>query len=98
MQTAIHIVSGDETEQKTAFNIARNLLEDESGSIHDVAVVAQAGGIEAVASDGDYADRVQSLLDDGVHVGGAATRSKRSTSRSRTSSRASNSSRRAPSK
>ena len=72
MQAVIHLVSGDETEQKTALNIARNLLEDESDSIDDVAIVAQAGGIRAVTSDGDCAERVQSLLDDGVPVRGCS--------------------------
>lgn len=66
MQTVVHLISGDDTEQETSLNIARNLLEDENGSIDDVAVVAQAGGIKAVTSDGDYAENVQSLLGDGV--------------------------------
>lgn len=66
MQTLVHLVSGDETEQETALKIARNLLEDESGDIDDVAIVAQAGGIGSVTTDGAYEDRVESLLDDGV--------------------------------
>lgn len=66
MQTVVHIVSDDETEQETALNIARNLLEDESDRIDDVAIVAQAHGITAVTSEGDYEEKVQSLLDDGV--------------------------------
>lgn len=66
MRSLVHVVSGDETERETALNIARNLLEDESGDIDDVAVVAQAGGIEAVTSGGDLEEKVQSLLDDGV--------------------------------
>ena len=72
MQSVIHLVSGDETEQRTALNIARNLLNDESGSIDDVAVVAQAGGIRAVTADGEYAEDVQSLLDDGVPFRGCS--------------------------
>lgn len=66
MQTLVHLVSGDETEQETALKIARNLLEDESGDINDVAIVAQAGGIGSVTTDGAYEDRVESLLADGV--------------------------------
>jgi intracellular sulfur oxidation DsrE/DsrF family protein len=66
MQSVIHLVTGDGTEQDTALAIARNLLDDESGRIDDVAVVAQAGGVEAVTAEGEYADRVRSLLDDGV--------------------------------
>jgi hypothetical protein len=66
MQSVVHIVSGDETEQETALAIARNLLEDESGSIDDVAVVVQAGGIAAVTADGENRETVRALLDDGV--------------------------------
>ncbi|AHG02855.1 hypothetical protein HALDL1_03905 [Halobacterium sp. DL1] len=66
MQSVIHLVSGDETEHRTALNIARNLLEDESDRIDDVAVVAQAGGIHAVTSDGEHGETVRSLMDDGV--------------------------------
>lgn len=66
MQTLVHLVSGDETEQETALKIARNLLDDESGDIDDVAIVAQAGGIGSVTTDGAYEDRVESLLTDGV--------------------------------
>jgi intracellular sulfur oxidation DsrE/DsrF family protein len=72
MQSVIHLVSGDETEQRTALNIARNLLEDESDQIDDVAVVAQAGGIHALTSDGDYAEDVRSLMDDGVPFRGCS--------------------------
>lgn len=66
MQTVIHVISGDETEQETGLKIARNLIEDESGDIDDVAIVAQSKGIAAVTVDGDLADRVESLLSDGV--------------------------------
>ena len=62
----VHLVSGDGTEQKNALSIARNLLDAESGEIDDVAVVAQAGGIEAVTSGGDAGETVSSLIDDGV--------------------------------
>lgn len=66
MQTLVHLVSGDETEQETALKIARNLLNDESGDIDNVAIVVQAGGIGSITTGGDYEDRVESLLDDGV--------------------------------
>lgn len=66
METVVHIVSGDGTEQETALNIVRNLLDDETGSIDDVAVVAQAGGIESVTVGGESEEQVQSLLDEGV--------------------------------
>lgn len=66
MESVIHLVSGDETEHETSLAIARNLLDDESGTIDEVAVVAQAGGIEAVLTEGEHTEKVQSLLDDGV--------------------------------
>lgn len=66
MQSVVHIVSSDESEQETALAISRNLLDDESGSIDDVAVVAQAGGIKAVTAGGETEQKVRSLLDDGV--------------------------------
>lgn len=66
MQSVVHIVSGDETEQETALAITQNLIDDESGSIDDVAVVVQAGGIETVTTGGTDDDHVKSLLDEGV--------------------------------
>lgn len=62
----IHLVSGDEREQETGLAIARNLLESESGEIDDVAVVAQAGGIESVRASGDARETVRALLADGA--------------------------------
>ena len=62
MQTLVHLVSGDEAEQETGLAIVRNLLDDETDSIDDVAVVVQAGGIEAVRAGGDAEDDVRSLL------------------------------------
>ncbi len=66
MKTVVHLVSGDEKEQEIALNIVRNLLDDETGSIDDVAVVAQAGGIESVTVDGESEEQVQSLVGEGV--------------------------------
>lgn len=66
MQTVVHLLSGDETEQETSLAIARNLLDDETGSIDDVAVVVQAGGIEAIEAGHGNDETVRALLDDGV--------------------------------
>ncbi|MFC7139428.1 DsrE family protein [Halosimplex aquaticum] len=66
MQSVLHLVSGDESEQETTLTIAKNLLEDESGDIDDVAVVAQAGGIEAITSDGGFTEEVESLAENGA--------------------------------
>lgn len=66
MDSLVHLVSGDESEHDTSLAIARNLLEDESGSIENVAIVVQAGGIAAATTEGDHVDEVRSLLDDGV--------------------------------
>lgn len=66
MQTVVHLVSADEAEQETALSIVRNLVEDESGTIDDVAVVAQADGIERVTVHEDEGEEVENLLADGV--------------------------------
>lgn len=66
MRTLVHLVSGDEAERKTGLAIVRNLLDDETDSIDDVAVVAQAGGIDAVAAGGDHEEAVRTLLSEGV--------------------------------
>lgn len=66
MKTVVHLLSGDEAEQRTALAIARNLLNDETGSIDAVAVVVQADGIDSIVTGADTEDRVRSLLDDDV--------------------------------
>lgn len=66
MQSLIHLVSGDEAEQETSLAIARNLLDDESGSIDDVAVVVQAGGVRAIEAGQESEEQVRDLLNDGV--------------------------------
>lgn len=66
MKTVIHLVSGDDAEQKTSLAIARNLLDDESGSIDDVAVVVQADGVKAIVAGQESEEQVRALLDDGV--------------------------------
>jgi intracellular sulfur oxidation DsrE/DsrF family protein len=66
MRSVVHLSSGDETEQETALAIVENMLADESDSIDEVVVAAQSEGIEAVTADGDYADQVRALIDDGV--------------------------------
>jgi len=72
MRSVVHLSSGDEAEQQTALAVVENMLADESGRIDEVAVVAQADGIEAVTADGQYADRVRSLVDDGVPFKGCS--------------------------
>lgn len=68
MRTVVHIPSGDEAEQETGLAIARNLLEDETDTIDEVALVAQGGGIATVRADGDSVDEIEALLEDGVAV------------------------------
>lgn len=66
MQTVVHLLSGEESEQETSLAIARNLLDDETGSIDDVAIVVQADGLNAIEAGGENEDDVRALLDDGV--------------------------------
>ncbi|WP_323174368.1 DsrE family protein [Natrialba sp. PRR66] len=68
MQTVVHLLSGDESEQETSLAIAQNLLDDETGSIDDVAIVVQAAGINAVKAGEDNEEQVRELLDSGVSV------------------------------
>lgn len=66
MQTVVHLISGDEGEQGTALTIAENLLADETGSIDEVAVVAQSKGIESVTLGAGSEEQVRALLEQGV--------------------------------
>ena len=68
MKTVFHLIAGEEGDQKTALTIAGNLSEDESVEMDDIAVVAQANGIEPVTRDGTNSDMVESLLADGISV------------------------------
>lgn len=72
VQTVVHLISGDEAEQETALAIVKNLLDDESGSIDDVAVVAQSEGIKAVAAGGEHEEQVRSLIDAEVSFKGCS--------------------------
>ena len=63
MKSVVHLVSGDEAEHRTALAIAENLMDDETGSIDDVAIVVQAGGIDAVTTAGEHGEKIRSLLD-----------------------------------
>lgn len=67
MQTVFHLIQSDEDGRATALNIAGNLVED-SEDDDEIAIVAQAKGIEPLKRDGDGSDEVRSLLDDGVAV------------------------------
>ena len=66
MQTAFHLTSGDEDRQKTVLTIAENLSDDESIEMDDIAVVAQAEGIDPFTRDGTHGDTVRELLDAGI--------------------------------
>ncbi|MFC4451786.1 DsrE family protein [Halorussus aquaticus] len=66
MRTAFHLTSGDEDHQNTVLTIAENLSKDETIEMDDIAVVAQAEGIDPVTRDGTHSDTVQELLDSGI--------------------------------
>jgi uncharacterized protein len=67
-QTVFHLVSGDSDDQELTLTLAENLTKDETIDMDDVAVLAQAEGIDPVRADGDQSDHVQSLIEDGVSV------------------------------
>ena len=68
MQTVFHLIADDPQQQQTALSIAENLTKDDSVEIDDVAIVAQADGIEPLTVGGDGSDTVESLLESGLSV------------------------------
>ena len=68
MQTVFHLVASDSSDRETTLTIADNLLDDDSVDVEDVAVVAQAEGIEPVTAGGEGSDKITSLLEEGVAV------------------------------
>ncbi|WP_276282568.1 DsrE family protein [Halorussus caseinilyticus] len=66
MRTTFHLTSGDEDHQKTVLTIAENLSKDETVEMDDIAVVAQAEGIDPLTQGGTHSDTVASLLDAGL--------------------------------
>ena len=68
MRTVFHLIAGDEEDQKTTLTIAENLSKDESVEMDDIAIVAQANGIEPVTAGGANSDVVESLVEEGFSV------------------------------
>lgn len=68
MKTVFHLIAGDAEDRATALTIAENTLDDDSVDITDVAVVAQANGIEPLTAGGEGSDAVERLLDRDVAV------------------------------
>ena len=67
MQTVFHLIQSDADGRDTVLTIAGNLVEDGDPD-DDIAVVAQAEGIEPLKRDGEGSDDVRSLLEEGVSV------------------------------
>ncbi len=68
VQTVFHLIADDPAQRETALTIAENLTKDDSVEIDDVAIVAQAEGIEPLTAGGDGSDMVESLLETGIAV------------------------------
>lgn len=68
VQTVFHLIADDPAQRETALTIARNLTDDDSVEIDDVAIVAQADGIEPLTAGGDGSETVESLLETGISV------------------------------
>lgn len=66
MNAVFHLISGDAEDRERALNIAGNLLDDDSVDVDDLAVVAQAGGIEPLLEGGDGSETTEELLDRGI--------------------------------
>jgi intracellular sulfur oxidation DsrE/DsrF family protein len=67
-QTVFHLVSGDSDDQEITLTLTENLTKDDTIEMDDVALLAQAEGIEPVRADGEMSDHVESLIDNGVSV------------------------------
>ncbi|ELZ22212.1 hypothetical protein C477_04299 [Haloterrigena salina JCM 13891] len=68
MQTVFHLIADDPDQRQTALTIAKNLTEDDSVEIDDIAIVAQAEGIEPLTAGGDGSNMVEELLERGLSV------------------------------
>ncbi|WP_226039773.1 DsrE family protein [Natrinema sp. DC36] len=68
MQTVFHLIADEPAQRQTALTIAENLTKDDSVEISDIAIVAQADGIEPLTAGGDGSDTVESLLETGISV------------------------------
>ncbi len=68
VQTVFHLIADDPAQRETALTIAENLTKDDSVEIDDIAIVAQAEGIEPLTAGGDGSDMVESLLETGIAV------------------------------
>ena len=67
MQTVYHLIQSEAEGRDTALTIASNMVADGDPD-DDIAVVAQAEGIEPLKRDGEGSDDVRSLVEDGVAV------------------------------
>jgi intracellular sulfur oxidation DsrE/DsrF family protein len=67
-QTVFHLIEGGSDEQDIVLTLAENLTQDDTIDMDDVAVLAQAEGIDPVTADGEKSDRVESLIESGVSV------------------------------
>jgi intracellular sulfur oxidation DsrE/DsrF family protein len=67
-KTVFHLIGGSADEQDLALTLAENLTKDDTIEMDDVAVLAQAEGIDPVTANGDESDRVRALIEDGVSV------------------------------
>ncbi|ELZ15932.1 hypothetical protein C478_04319 [Natrinema thermotolerans DSM 11552] len=63
-----HLIADESAQRATALTIAQNLTEDDSVDVDDIAIVAQADGIEPLTAGGDGSGMVESLLETGVAV------------------------------
>ncbi|ELY35895.1 MULTISPECIES: DsrE family protein [Natronorubrum] len=66
MQTVFHLIAAEPDQQRTALTIAENLTKDDSVDVDDVAVVAQADGIEPLTAGGEGSETVESMLERGI--------------------------------
>jgi intracellular sulfur oxidation DsrE/DsrF family protein len=66
MRAVFHLISSAGAEQERALTIAGNLLDDDSVELDDLAVAAQAAGIEPLLGGGERSETAADLIDRGV--------------------------------
>lgn len=67
-KTVFHLVDGDADDQELTLTLAENLTEDDAIDMDDVAILAQAEGIDPVTEGSDGSDHVRELVESGVSV------------------------------
>ncbi len=67
-QTVFHLTAGDADEQELVLTLTENLTKDDTIDMDEVALVAQAEGIDPLTVGSDGESQIRSLIENGVSV------------------------------